>query len=200
MRAILLALILLTATPAFALTPTETVRARVDEVIQTINRGPRGGPAAAEARRLELRRVADGLFDFTEMSRRALGRHWAGRTEAERQDFVGLFADLLSRAYLGRIDHYSGEPITWVRERVDGEWASVDSRLVTAKGSEVPIEYRLRRAGDRWMVYDVAIEGVSLVGTYRSQFDRIIQTTSFGELLRRMRDKERDLTRTSDAR
>ena len=126
------------------------------------------------------------------MSRRALGRYWAGRSQAERDEFVTLFADLMARAYLGKIDRYAGESITYIAERVDGDLATVDSRVITPKKTEVPIEYRLRRVGDRWAAYDVLIENVSLISTYRSQFDRIIQTSSFAELLRRMRQKEQD--------
>jgi phospholipid transport system substrate-binding protein len=153
---------------------------------------PSGTPQAIEQRQAEIRRVADGLFDFTEMSRRALGRHWTARNQTEREEFVKLFSDLMARAYLGKMDRYAGEPITYVGERVEGDLATVNSRVITAKGSEVPVEYRMRRVGDRWAAYDILIDNVSLVGTYRSQFDRVIQTSSFAELLRRMRQKEQE--------
>ena len=130
---------------------------------------------------MELRRAADSLFDFTEMCRRALGRHWADRTAAERDEFVRLFTDLVARSYIGKIDRYAGEAIAYTAERVDGDEASVQSQVVTAKGSQIPVEYRLHRVNDDWTAYDVLIENVSLVGTYRSQFDRIIKTESFGE-------------------
>jgi len=192
MRTLVIALGLVTAAAAQAMTPTDTVRGQVDQVLQTGTRAATGTPEAAEQRRNQIRRAAEGLFDFTEMSRRALGRYWAGRSQAERDEFVKLFADLMARAYLGKIDRYAGESITYIAERVDGDLATVDSRVITAKKTEVPIEYRLRRVGDRWAAYDVLIENVSLVSTYRSQFDRIIQTSSFAELLRRMRQKEQD--------
>ena len=192
MRTLVIALGLVTAAAAQAMTPTDTVRGQVDQVLQTGTRAATGTPEAAEQRRNQIRRAAEGLFDFTEMSRRALGRYWAGRSQAERDEFVKLFADLMARAYLGKIDRYAGESITYIAERVDGDLATVDSRVITPKKTEVPIVYRLRRVGDRWAAYDVLIENVSLVSTYRSQFDRIIQTSSFAELLRRMRQKEQD--------
>jgi phospholipid transport system substrate-binding protein len=192
MVALVIGLVLLAAGPVQAMTPTETVQTQVEAALRTVGQAPGGTPEAAEQRRNEIRRVADALFDFPEMSRRALGRHWAGRSRAERDEFMKLFADLMARAYLGKIDRYAGESITYVGERVDGDVATVDSRVVTAKKSEVPIEYRLRRVGDRWAAYDVVIENVSLVGTYRSQFDRIIQTGSFAELVKRMRQKEQE--------
>jgi phospholipid transport system substrate-binding protein len=176
----------LSATGAAALTPTETVKARVDEALQGLAQTP---PEATERRRAEIRRAADALFDFGEMSRRALGRHWSDRTPAERQEFVRLFTDLIAQSYIGKIDRYAGEAIAYTGERVEGETASVRSQVVTAKGSQIPVEYRLHRVNESWTAYDVLIENVSLVGTYRSQFDRIIRAESFASLLKRLREK-----------
>jgi phospholipid transport system substrate-binding protein len=184
--------LLMTAGVAQAMTPTETVRSQVDQALRTGTDASSGVAVTVQQRRSQIRRAADGLFDFTEMSRRALGRYWPARSQAERDEFVKLFADLMARAYLGKIDRYAGESITYVGERVDGDLATVDSRVITAKKTEVPIEYRLHQVGDRWAAYDVLVENVSLVGTYRSQFDRIIQTSSFAELLKRMRQKEQE--------
>ena len=176
-------------TAAQAMTPTETVRSRVDQALQSLGRESGGTALAAERRRAEIRRAADSLFDFTEMARRALGRHWADRTPAERDEFVRLFADLMARSYIGKIDRYAGESIAYTGEHVDGDEATVRSEVVTAKGSQIPVEYRLHRVNDGWTAYDVSVENVSLVGTYRSQFDRIIKVESFGDLLRRLREK-----------
>lgn len=180
-----------TATAAPAMTPTETVKTRVESALQSLSQTSGGSPESIEQRRVELRRAADSLFDFTEMGRRALGRHWADRTPAEREEFVKLFTDLIARSYIGKIDHYAGETIAYTAERVDGDEASVQSRVVTAKGSQIPVEYRLHRVNDDWSAYDVFVENVSLVGTYRSQFDRIIRSESFAALLQRLRDKGR---------
>jgi phospholipid transport system substrate-binding protein len=179
----------LTASVAAALTPTETVRSRVDEALQSLSKTANPGAEATERRRADIRRAADTLFDFPDMSRRALGRHWTDRTPAEREEFTRLFTDLIARTYIGKIDRYAGESIAYVGERVDGDEASVRSQVVTAKGSQIPVEYRLHRANDTWSAYDVLIENVSLVGTYRSQFDRIIKAESFADLLRRLREK-----------
>ena len=178
-----------TVTGAQALTPTETVKTRVEAALQNLGQASATTPETIERRRAELRRAADSLFDFTEMGRRALGRHWADRTPAEREEFVKLFTDLIARSYIGKIDHYAGETIAYTGERIDGDEASVRSQVVTAKGSQIPVEYRLHRVNDDWSAYDVFVENVSLVGTYRSQFDRIIRAESFAELLRRLREK-----------
>jgi phospholipid transport system substrate-binding protein len=179
----------LTASVAAALTPTETVKSRVDEALQSLSQTANPGAETSERRRADIRRAADTLFDFPDMSRRALGRHWTDRTPAEREEFTRLFTDLIARTYIGKIDRYAGESIAYVGERVDGDEASVRSQVVTAKGSQIPVEYRLHRANDVWSAYDVLIENVSLVGTYRSQFDRIIKAESFATLLRRLREK-----------
>jgi phospholipid transport system substrate-binding protein len=191
---IALALVLLAGT-AYAMSPTETVQSRVDQALQTLgSAGSRGGAETAEQRRQEIRRAAVALFDFTEMSRRALGRHWEERTDAEKTEFVRLFTELIARSYMGRLDRYAGEPVTWIGESVDGDAAQVQSRFVTTRGARVPVDYHLHRLDDRWAVYDVLVESVSLVGTYRSQFDRIIRTDSFAALLKRLRQKEQELT------
>lgn len=194
MRILIALVLVLLAGTAYAMSPMETVRSRVDQALQTLGPGGVGGGAdGVERRRAEIQRAADALFNFTEMSRRALGRHWAERTPAEREEFVRLFTELMARSYMGKLDRYAGEPIAWIGEHVDGDLAVVQSRVVTAKGSQVPVEYRLHLVGDRWAVYDVLVENVSLVGTYRSQFDRIIKTESFAALLKRLRQKGQEL-------
>ena len=180
---------LTTVTAAQAMTPTETVKSRVDQALQGLSQTTSTAPESVERRRAEIRRAADSLFDFTEMSRRALGRHWTDRTVAERDEFVRLFTDLIARSYIGKIDRYAGETIAYTGERVEGDEASVRSQVVTAKGSQIPVEYRLHRINENWTAYDVFIENVSLVGTYRSQFDRIIKAGSFADLLQRLREK-----------
>jgi len=141
----------------------------------------------ADERRAAIRKEAEALFDFTETGKRALGRHWQTLNDNEQREFVSLFTDLLERAYIIRIEQYSGERIVYVGDSTEGESATVKTRFVTKQGTEIPIDYRLLRRGDRWLVYDVFIEGVSLVANYRTQFDRIMRTGSYQELARRMR-------------
>ena len=126
---------------------------------------------------------------MTEAARRALGPHWPKRSAAEREEFTGLFQGLLERGYLSRIGEYGGERVQYVAERVDGEFANVRAQIVTAKGTQIPIEARVVRKGERWLMYDVLIENVSLVASYRSQFDRVIRTSSYEELVRRLKER-----------
>jgi len=178
-------LVFLAASIARAGEATDQVRRSVDEVIKVVQSQPDG-----PARRAEIRRIANRLFDFEETAKRALGPHWQQRTPAEREEFVRLFSDLLEAAYVGKIDLYQGEKIAYVGETVDGDQATVKTRIVTKQGTEVPVDYRLLREKDGWRVYDVVIEGVSLVGNYRTQFNKIIQTSSFEDLVKRMRAKD----------
>jgi len=143
-------------------------------------------------RRGEVRRLARDLFDFDEISRRALSRHWATRTPDEQAEFVALFSDLLERSYMNRIEAYAGEKITFTGEALDGSFATVRSRVVTQRRSETALDYRMHVRDGRWQVYDMLIDGVSFVSTYRSQFDRVIQAESYGSLVDRLRKKNFD--------
>jgi phospholipid transport system substrate-binding protein len=173
---------------AWAGAPTDQLRGRVERVIQVLEDPELRQEARTAERRAALRAIAYEIFDFRALSQRALARHWQGRTEAERQEFVRLFADLLERSYVDKIETYSsGDRVQYTSEVIDGGQATVRTRIVTKSGAEIPIDYRMHRVGDRWLVFDVAIEGVSLVANYRAQFNRIIQTSSFQSLMDRLR-------------
>jgi phospholipid transport system substrate-binding protein len=181
--------LILCAAPAWAGAPTEQLKRYTDEVLKILDDPKLRGEDQAPQRRAAVRRVALEAFDVTETAKRALGRHWATRTPEERREFTDLFADLLERTYLSRIDQYGGEKVRYVSESIDGEYAVVRASVVTRRGTEVPVESRLQRHGDRWLMYDVLLENISLVGNYRAQFDQIIRTASYDELVKRLRDK-----------
>jgi len=164
------------------------LRSRIDRVV-TILEDP-VLKVRPEERRVALRGAATDIFDFAEITRRSLGRHWQAATPAEREELVLLFTALLERSYLGRIEQYTGERIAVVGEALDGELATVRTRLVSKGGTETAVDYRLYRAGDRWMAYDVSVEGVSLVANYRAQFNKIIQASSAQALVKRLRAKQ----------
>jgi phospholipid transport system substrate-binding protein len=172
--------------PAWAGAPTEQVRQYTDQVRKILE-----DPALRSAdKRAAVRKVAIEIFDVNETARRALGPHWQGRSPSEKNEFTQLFADLLERTYISKIDLYRGERLQYTTEAVDGEFAIVRAKVITNKGVEVPVEARmLKRAGaEHWLIYDIAIENVSLISNYRTQFDRIIRTASYGELVRRLKE------------
>jgi phospholipid transport system substrate-binding protein len=184
------ALLLVMSPSAWAGAPTEQLREHVDQVIKILQTPELQGERKATERRAEVRKVANNIFDYPETAKRSLGRHWQDRTPAERSEFTQLFADLLEHAYFSRIDRYSGENMKYVGESVQGDQGTIRTRILTKQGSEIPVDYRLFRQGTQWRVYDVVIEGVSLISNYRTQFNKIIQTSSFNDLLAKMKAKE----------
>jgi phospholipid transport system substrate-binding protein len=175
---------------AWAGTPTDQLKTSVDNVLAVLQDPKLKSEAKAAERRAAIRQQAESEFDFNETAKRALGRHWQELSESQRKEFVSLFAELIERAYINKIEKYSGEPIVYVGESVEGDLATVRTKFVTKQGTEIPIDYRLYRKGDRWLVYDVLVEGVSLVANYRTQFDRILRTSGYDELVRRMKAAE----------
>jgi len=181
------------AVAAPAAGPREIVQSAVNRVvvaIQSVDSVADPSPAqrlVREQRRLDVRRVAADLFDFDEISRRALSRHWTARSPEEQVEFVRLFTDLLERTYIGRIESYSGEKIVYLGEVVDGPFATVRSKVVARRRTETPLDYKLHLRDGRWKVYDVLIDHVSFVATYRSEFARIIQKESYAALVERLR-------------
>ena len=168
--------------------PTEQLLSRVERVVTILEDAQLKTKPAA--RRAALRTAASDIFDFTEITRRSLGRHWQTATPAEREDLVALMTALLERSYLGRIEQYSGERIVFAGETADADLATVRTRLVGKGGVETPVDYRVYKVGERWLVYDVSVEGVSLVANYRAQFNKILQTSSTQGLVERLRGKQ----------
>jgi len=174
-----------------AMGPREAVETAINRVLGSVQDGAADGKGAV-ARRGEIRRIARELFDFDEMGRRTLSRHWAQRTPEEQAEFVGLFSELLERAYMSRVEGFAGEKISFVGESIDGGFATVRSKVTTQRHSETILDYRMHVRDGRWRVYDVLVDGVSFVSTYRGQFDRVIQAESYGALVDRLRKKNFD--------
>ncbi len=186
--------------------PRDVVQAAVTRVVAVLQNDFEASPLdrpRAEMRRAEIRRIAAELFDFDEMARRTLTRHRNSRTPEERAEFVRLFTDLLERSYVARIEQFSGERIVYPAESVDGRYATVRSKIVTRRNAEIAVDYRLLVRDGRWRAYDVLVDGVSFVATFRSAFERIIQQSSYAGLvdkLRRRTVQTTDLERTATTR
>jgi phospholipid transport system substrate-binding protein len=171
--------------------PQETVESAVVQVLKILKPGEVNATPTAD-RSVQVRTIARELFDFDEISRHALGRHWQTLTPAEQAEFVVLFRDLLERSYMGQLEGYGGEQITFVGESVDGDSATVRSKVVTKRGTEIPLDYRMHARDERWLVHDVQVGGMSFVASYRSQFDRVIRAESYGALRGRLQKKSLD--------
>ncbi len=180
-----------TAAPprTFAGAPTDQVKQTVDEVITILNNKELKKPENSKARSAKIREVIVKRFDFAEMAKRSLGIYWKQRTPAEQNEFVSLFSDLLEDTYIRKIERYENEKVTYVGERTEGQYSTVKTEIIGTNEVEIPVDYRIFRKGDKWEVYDIVIEGVSLVNNYRSQFYQIIGSGSYGELVKKLRAK-----------
>jgi phospholipid transport system substrate-binding protein len=156
---------------------------RVIEVLRTIH-----SVKDIERNRNSLRQILLIRFDFAAMAEKSLGNHWKD-LEGRKEEFVSTFTDFVEHSYMSTLGSYRGEKIVYDRDRSDGESAEVDTRVVGGQGSPIKIGYKLHLTGEQWMVYDAVIDEVSLVGNYRSQFARILQTGSLEKLIQNLRAK-----------
>jgi phospholipid transport system substrate-binding protein len=169
--------------------PGDQVRQSVDTLLAILKDPRLKQEGKKNERDEELKKIIYQRFDFTEMARRALGPEWRRHTPEEQKEFVKLFTDLLERAYLKQIESYSGQKIRYLNEREDSSYAQVDTRIVDNKAQEFSVNYRLHNVNGDWKVYDVIVEEISLVDNYRAQFSRVLASSSYRELVNRMKDK-----------
>ncbi|MBI2876026.1 MAG: ABC transporter substrate-binding protein [Candidatus Tectomicrobia bacterium] len=182
--------VLLSSPVAWGGEPTNQLKQSVDRIISILTDPQYKTPGQKEERRAAIRRTADERFNWEEMSRRSLGPRWREISEAEKKEFVKLYSDLLEKNYISKIEDYSGEKVIYVNDTVDGDYATVQTKILTKKGTEVPLNYRLLKENNKWFIYDVVIAGVSLINNYRSQFNSILLHSSFKDLLEKMKSKQ----------
>lgn len=175
--------------PSRAGEPTDQVRGAIDRVLEILKKKDLQAKGRRAERRILLREEISKAFDFDEMAKRSLGPSWRQRTPEERKEYVAIFRQVLENSYLGKVEAYQGEKIRYVKDSVEeGRIATVETLIVTGKGQEIPLNYRMRKEKSDWRVYDVVIEEISLVNNYRSQFSGILQRSSFQDLLARLRE------------
>ena len=168
--------------------PSDQLRSSVEQALKVLGDGIAKREHPRE-RRATLRKIADDIFDWDETAKRSLGTHWPQRSPAEREEFVRLFAELLDRSYMQKIELYDGEKISWLGDTIDGDLSIVRTKLLNKQGSEMAVNYKMVRRDDRWKVYDVEIESVSLVANYRTQFNNMLRRSSYPELVRALKAK-----------
>jgi len=184
-----LAMLALVPSRSLAGLPTDQIKGTVDKAVAVLKDPKLKQAAKLKERRDELRKILFARFDFTEMAKRSLGANWRHRTPQEQEEFTHLFTDVLEKAYADLIESYTDEKIVYLNERIDGGFADVSSKIVTNKGEEYSINYKVHLVSNEWKIYDVIAENVSLVNNYRSQFSRVIAKDSYEELVRRLKDK-----------
>ena len=173
---------------SFAEQPIEQVKKTVERVTEILQEsGANADDRKAETRQM-IRQILLPRFDFVEMAKRSLGNHWKNQ-DGRQKEFVSVFTDFMENSYRSTLESYKGEKIIYLRERVDQNFAEVDTQIVPTKGESFPVNYRLRLVEGDWKVYDVVIANVSLVNNFRSQFSRMLASSSFDELLKKLRAK-----------
>jgi phospholipid transport system substrate-binding protein len=191
-------LALVSAHDAWAGPPTDQLREGVDRVLVVLRDPQLIGDAQSDRRRIAISKVAGDIFDFGDMAKRALGPHWVERTPAERGEFVRLFTDLIQRAYVGKVDqHAAATKMTFLGETMDADYAVVRTTIPLSNGSAMPLDYRMHSTRDRWQVYDLNIDGISLVANYRAQFNRVIRTSSYPALVTRLKSQQAEFSSPS---
>ena len=174
---------------AFAGPPTEVVKQTTDNVLEILKNKEMKKPGKSRERRAAIRKIVGERFDFEEMAKLSLSRYWNQRTPDEKKEFVALYSDLLERTYIRKIEKYTDEKIVYGEETDEGDRALVRTKIITTKNVDVPIEYRMENKNGGWLVYDVVIEGVSLVNNYRNQFNEIMHSGTYETLVKRLKYK-----------
>ncbi len=169
--------------------PMEAIKQTTEKILSIVTNPALKTPSKTVEKEKLIRQAVDERFDWEEMARRSLATHWAKRTPEERKEFAPLFSDLLERTYMKKVEDYSGEKVLYEGETKDGDYAVVKVKIVTKKNQDILVEYRLKKEGNNWLVYDVSILGVSLVNNYRTQFNGIISQSSYENLVKRLREK-----------
>ncbi len=174
---------------AIAGEPQDQLRQTTDQVIAILSDPALKSPDKTKERRELILKAIDERFDWEEMARRSLARHWAQRTPDERKEFIHLFKNLLERVYMDKVDGNSWDKVLYEGEQIDADYAAIKVKVITSKDQSIQVEYRMRKRGNRWLVYDFIVEGVGLVNNYRIQFNEIILKTSYQELVKRLKAK-----------
>jgi phospholipid transport system substrate-binding protein len=168
--------------------PISRIEKAVEEIIRILEDKKQAAPALGEEKRSQIMDIVEKHFDFREMSKRTLARHWKARTADEQEQFVKKFAKLLKETYIKKIENYSGEKVIFHKQDIEGNKAIVYSGF-NRNNVETPVNYKLLISSDQWMIYDVIIEGVSLVRNWRTQFDSIMSKEKFSGLMARLDEK-----------
>lgn len=172
--------------PAFASSPTEQIQQTIEQVLTVVNSPAQGDESG---RKRQLRETLMPRFDWNEMAKQTLGKHWDAAS-ARQSEFIAAFTEFLGNSYAGKIGSYKDEKIIYLNEAVDHDQAQVKTKIVSSRGEPTAITYQLHRIDDEWKIYDVVVEDISLVVNFRSQFSRILAKGGFDDLLRQLKEKE----------
>ena len=185
----LIVLLMLVGTPALAGEATDRIKDTTDKILAIVSNPALKTPEKTTERDRLIRKAVDERFDWKEMSRRALAIHWSKRTDDEKTEFIKLFGELLEDTYMDKVGGYSGEVVTYEGEKVSGPYGIVKVKILTQNDKPIFVKYRVKKKGKDWFVYDISIEGVSLINNYRKQFNSIINRSSYEDLVEKLKAK-----------
>jgi len=186
---ITLILCLIFPVSAFSGQPTEAVKGNLDKVLDVLRDPSLKAESAKKAKKDKIRDISQEMFDFTELSKRSLGKNWSKFNPDQQKEFVGLYKSLLEDAYADKIMLYTDVKIVFSKEVALTEKTAEVQSIVLRKSGEIPIYYRVIMKDGVWRVYDVVIEGISLTNNYRSQFKEILVNKPPESLLETLRKK-----------
>jgi phospholipid transport system substrate-binding protein len=177
------------AVPVLAGEPKDQLKQTTDKVLSIRDDPSLKAPNKAKERKESILKAVNERFDWEEMARRSLARHWAQKTPEERREFVQLYRELLERVYMDKVEGYSWNKLLYEGEAIDGDYANVKVKILTTKDQVIQVEYRFSKKGKNWLIYDFSVEGVSIVNNYRTQFNDIIMKSSYQELVKKLKIK-----------
>jgi phospholipid transport system substrate-binding protein len=169
-------------------TPTTSIQTAVNAILDIL----RDKALDKEAKHVAMRVIINERFDFRAMSQRTLATNWKKASKEEQQRFVELFAVLIQNSYIGKVETYTNETVEYPAEKIKGKRAVVDTLIVTSS-KEIPVNYKVYLKNGEWRVYDVIIEGVSLISSYRSTYQEIVKKDGFPGLFVRMEEKLKEI-------
>lgn len=169
--------------------PTDQIRQTTEKILAIVQDPALKGADKEEARQKQMKAAIDERFDWAAMARGAIGKHWRDLSDAQRAEFSGLFGELVEKTYLTQVEGYSGEKILYKGDKVDDRFGVVDVQIVTLRETSIPVSYRVLKKEAAWFVYDVSIEGVSLVNNYRSQIGSVLDTSTYADLIAKIKAK-----------
>jgi|SRR3972149_6093332 len=191
-----ISVLLFTSSFSLAMEPGKLLMETVDKGLTVLKEPALSGTEKTQERRQALWKEISIVFNFEEMSKRALGQHWKKRSPEEKKEFVELFTNILKDAYIGKTDTYNGEKVVLLREKQDSDYAVVQTKFITKNGTEIAVDYSMLNNSGEWKIYDVIIEGVSMINNYRSQFNNILLKSPYENLVKRMQEKTTEETAT----
>lgn len=168
---------------------TQALKVKIDAILDVLKTPELRGDEKKEVRRQKIRDIVLQSFDFGRMAQSSLGRYWRRINPEEKQAFTGRFQRLIENTYIAKLETYTNEQVVYLNEqrktKKNREYAKVQTQIITADGTEIPIAYMMYRQGaEPWLVFDINIEGVSMVNNYRSQFAEFLGQKSFSQLLK----------------